>query len=253
MKYIDLHTHIAYGLDDGAQTLSETIEFLNYAKEHNYETIVLTPHISHSNKEDYLKMYDRYLEIKEMGDVNVALGNEILVNHHIVDLLKSKQFYTINNSSYILLEGDLRLSYREMLDALDDHLNEILSLGYKPVIAHIERYYRDEIDLDYVEYLRNKGCVIQVNTSSLLSKTGYKKVRPLLEKQYVDIIASDAHDLTRRKLNMGEAYFFLKKKQYNLNFIDDMMYNHPKSILDNKLIDRKVYKKRNIISILLDM
>lgn len=121
-----------------------------------------------------------------------------------------------------------------MLDALDDHLNTILSLGYKPIIAHVERYYQDEIDLEYVDYLIQKGCIIQINTTSIISESDYKKVQPLLDRQLVHVIASDAHDLKRRTLNMEKAYQILMKKHYDNSYIEDMMYYHPKIILENR-------------------
>ena len=245
MKYIDLHTHIAYGLDDGAQDIVETLGFLQKAKEQNYEAIVLTPHMDETQKDKYEEMYQRYLELKQISDIELYLGNEILLNEYSSDLIKSKQFYTINQSKYILIECDLSNSYHHMLDELDNQLNTILSRGYIPVIAHVERYYKDEVDLDYVQYLIQKGCMIQVNTTSILAN--YKKVQPLLDAQLVHVIASDAHDLTNRTFNMDEAYQLLKKKQYDIEYIEAMMYHHPKAIIQNKILTDKIYKKRKTI------
>lgn len=242
MKYIDLHTHIAYGLDDGATDLEETLGFLQKAKEQNYEAIVLTPHMDEKQKDKYEVMYQRYLELQQMSDIDIYLGNEILLNEYSCDLIIAKQFYTINDSKYILIECDLSNSYHHMLDELDNQLNTILSWGYLPIIAHMERYYRDEVDLDYVQYLIDKGCVIQVNTTSILAD--YKKIQPLLEHQMVHVIASDAHDIQRRTFNMNEVYQLLIKKHYDEEYIEDMMYHHPKSILQNEKLINKTYQKR---------
>ena len=245
MKYIDLHTHIAYGLDDGAKDLLETKAFLQKAKVQNYEAIVLTPHMDETQKDKYEEMYQRYLELKQMCDIDIYLGNEILLNEYSCDLIKAKQFYTINDSKYILIECDLSNSYHHMLDELDNQLNTILSWGYLPIIAHIERYYKDEIDLDYVQYLIDKGCVIQVNTTSILAD--YKKLQPLLDQHMVHVIASDAHDLERRTFNMDEVYQLLIKKHYDKEYIEDMMYYCPKTIIQNKTWTKKRYQKRKAI------
>ena len=244
MKYIDLHTHIAYGLDDGAQDIVETLAFLQKAKEQNYEAIVLTPHMDETQKDKYEEMYQRYLELKQMSDIDIYLGNEILLNEYSIDLIKSKLFYTINYSKYILIECDLSNSYHHMLDELDNQLNTILSRGYIPVIAHIERYYKDEVDLDYVQYLIQKGCVIQVNTTSILAD--YKKIQPLLDYQLIQVISSDAHDLKRRTLNMDEVYQLLKKKHYDSEYIEAMMYHCPKAIIQDEVLPKKTYQKRNV-------
>lgn len=245
MKYIDLHTHIAYGLDDGAQDVEETLGFLQKAKEQNYEAIVLTPHMDETQKDKYQEMSQRYLELKQMSDIDIYLGNEVLLNEYSSDLIKSKQFYTLNQSKYILIECDLSNSYHHMLDELDNQLNTILSMGYSPIIAHIERYYKDEVDLDYVQYLIQKGCIIQVNTTSIL--TDYKKIQPLLDQQLIQVISSDAHDLKRRTFNMDEVYQLLKNKHYDIEYIEAMMYHHPKAIIQDKILSRKIYQKRKAL------
>ena len=245
MKYIDIHTHIAYGLDDGAKSLEESIQFLQEAQKHQYEAIVLTPHIKEVNPTYYGQIKQRYLELHQLSnDIKLYLGSELLLNEQTGDLLKSKQFYTMNESSYLLIECDVRASYHHMLDALDTYLNTILSLGYTPIIAHIERYYKDEIDLDYVEYLIQKGCIIQINTTSILSE--YTKIQPLLDQQMVHVIASDAHDLERRVLNMDDVYHILLKKHYDKIYLEDLMYHHPKSIVENRPIHIRTYKKRSL-------
>ena len=198
-----------------------------------------------TQKDKYEEMYQRYLELKQMSEIDIYLGNEILLNEYSCDLIKSKQFYPINDTKYILIECDLSNSYHHMLDELDNQLNTILSWGYLPIIAHIERYFKDEVDLDYVQYLIDKGCIIQVNTTSILAD--YKKIQPLLDHQFVHVISSDAHDLKRRTLNMDEVYQLLRKKHYDIQQIEDMMYHHPKAIINNQVIDQKEYKQRNIV------
>ena len=89
MKYIDIHTHIAYDLDDGAKTKEETIKFIEIAKQQNYEAIVLTPHINYNTIHQYEEIYQRYLEIKQYtNEIKIYLGNEILINEQMVKLLQ---------------------------------------------------------------------------------------------------------------------------------------------------------------------
>lgn len=255
MKFLDLHTHMAYGLDDGASSLHESMEMFELAKQQGYEGIVLTPHIDSLKMDLYDKMYKRYIELTDIADqygLSLYLGNEILLDDHIMNLFNSDKFYTINNSSYVLIECNLKLSYHHMLDNLDLYLNSILSKGYIPIIAHIERYYKDCIDLDYIEYLIDKGCLIQVNTNSILNDKLYKKVQPILEHQYVHIISSDTHNLDRRKPNMKDVYDVLVNKHYDINYIEDMMYNNPKLIINNKSISRTCYKQRSLFAKLIN-
>ena len=252
MKFIDLHTHVAYNLDDGLKTKEETLNAFIQANKQGYESIVMTPHINmNSSKEYYQVIKDRYNELKEEAleyGLGLYLGSEIKLDDGTLDLFNQSFIYTINESRYILIECDCTLPYHYIFDKLEDYLNVFLNKGYRPVIAHIERYFKDDIDLDYIEYLIQKGCLIQINTNSLLDKKNYKKVQSLLDQHLVHLVCSDAHSLyNHRTLNMSEAYHVLKNKRYDNQYIEDIMYNHAYMIIHNKDIEIKKYKKRNIL------
>ncbi len=250
MKFIDLHTHIAYNIDDGAKSIGETKEMLKQASIQGYTGMCMTPHIDKETASlDYYHLVnDRFNELKELAssyNIKIYIGNEIKLDEHTMSILNDNLFYPLNHSRYILIECDLSQPYHHIFDYLEDYLNLILLKGYIPIIAHVERYYKDEIDLDYIDYLRQKGCLIQINTTSIINK--YKKVKTLLDYHYADIISSDAHDPHKRNINMLDAYKILVKKGYNHEYLEDIMYNHADMIIHNKDVVRKKYKKRNLI------
>ncbi len=252
MRFIDLHTHIAYQIDDGAMSLEETQSMLEQAYKQGYEGIVMTPHINKTVTEEYInKINHRYNELQVFAkqyNIQLYLGSEILLDENTLDILSQQLFYSIHKSDYILIECNLRLHSNHIFDYLDEYLNVLLSKGYKPIIAHVERYFSDAIDLNYIEYLIAKGCYIQINTNSLLDIKAYKKVKCLLDRHMVHFIASDAHfSQGKRIINMKQCFDVLCQKKYDPHYIEDLMYNNAYNVVNNRNLSVNNYKKRNLL------
>ena len=262
MKYIDIHSHIAYGLDDGITNKEDMIQAIQSAKKQDYKAIIMTPHITcGEHDQSYLDLIQsKFEELKAMGNdygIDVYLGNELLLNEKVYKMILNNSFHTINQSKYVLVEANLRDSSNEVERVFDVCLNELLSKGYVPILAHLERYFKDGIDLDYAQYLIDKGCLIQVNTTSILDEgtyeSDYRNAIALLDGHYVHFIASDAHrgkvnDM--RVLNMEKAYDKLDKMGFDDDYLYDLMYENGKRIINNEEKEKIVcnqYKKRSII------
>lgn len=203
---VDIHTHIIPFVDDGSDSLEDSIEMVRHAISIGVSTIYCTPHYI---KGRYEKSID---EIKENFDllvnevkrlnlpITLYLGQEILYTgeEDIIKMLNENKLLTLNNSKYILLE----FPFVREIDDLGELIYNFSCYDYKVIIAHIERY--EWMDLKKVYELKNEGALIQINADSLLKLTDkkeYKFVKKLLKLKLVDFIASDTHSFRPSNLN----------------------------------------------------
>lgn len=139
----DIHCHIVYGVDDGAQSLEEAVRMVESASMSGTKGIVATPHTNvPGSYENYWnpELLDKIKElrnaVKESGaDIQIFCGQEIFCTSQTVDLLKSGRAITLNNSKYPLLEFD----FYEYADSVYMKLEKIIAEGYTPIVAHPER------------------------------------------------------------------------------------------------------------------
>lgn len=201
---VDIHTHLIYDVDDGCQTIDESITMIKTLKELGFNKVIITPHYiansekeeecySHPVNENIKKLNEiKELLIEENIDIEVYLGNEILIDNNLKDLLHSKKVSTLNNTKYILIE----LPFKNKIINLGDLIFEIKCKGYIPIIAHPERYYYFQDDYKLVDKLKEQEILFQSNFTSI-DKTSSKGTRKLfkylLKNQYVDYLATDIH------------------------------------------------------------
>lgn len=256
MKYIDLHGHYAWNIDDGIRSKDEAIEAISLAKQQGIIEIVATPHIEckNINEKQFQKILERIENLQELGyqyGLNVKSGCELKLDENVNTVLSKKLYVPIENTKYILCEYDLRKPTKEFIEESDGYLFEVISEGYKPIVAHIERYFYEELDTEYIKYLVELGCVIQINTTSILGLGNlehHKNALKLIEKQLVHVIASDTHSSQGvRCPNMKECYEYLYKCGYQKNYIDLLMYENPKRIINNNKIITPYFKKNKLL------
>lgn len=250
MKLIDIHTHLAWGVDDGIQSKEDMLTVLKQAKEQGISAICLTPHITigESSEEQLMLMKQRHKELRTLSDITICLGSEVKITSA---LNEQSKYYTLNNGKYVLIEGEVMKDGNDFIELMDDYLNVFLNKGEIPLIAHIERYFKGDLDVEYVRYLKEKGCILQVNSTSILNRlndSDYENAMKLLDEQLVDVIASDVHRISgSRGLCLLECYEALNKMGFDSKYIEDMMYRNPTNILNNKALVKRKYKKRNIL------
>lgn len=212
---IDLHTHILPGIDDGSQSLEESVEMCRIAWESGTRGMAATAH-GNGEKGCSLKSYkDAFrLLIRELKKEEIPLeiypGMEVYMNEEAVSGLKNGGFLTLNHTSYVLAE----FSFDEELWMMDEYLSMLEDAGYCPVIAHAERYAAVQRNPEAVYVWVNKGYAIQVNKGSFLGTFGKRErdtALSLLSHNLVHVIASDTHGLHMRTPNMKKILQFLDK------------------------------------------
>lgn len=198
---IDIHSHSLPGVDDGAQTMEESMDMIRAAKDQGFKSIILTPHyILNSNFESGIKENKDILKtlkktVKDAGiDLILFLGNEVCFQVDILDFVEKDCFLTMNDSRYLLIETRSQLTDLYNFEAF---LFKLQLKGYIPIIAHPERYDFVQKDPNILGNLVAHGSLAQMN---MLSLTGFygtsaqSAAKILLTHNMVHFLASDAHN-----------------------------------------------------------
>ncbi|MFA6084151.1 tyrosine-protein phosphatase [Mucilaginibacter sp.] len=192
---VDMHSHVLPGIDDGAQTPEESIFLIKRMMELGIKKIIATPHV----------MIDYYRNDHESIGNALAILKEELKNQNIdIDISAAAEHYfdesfekRIDDRLVLTMGGNyvlFEISFISQPPNLIQIIQKMLDMGYKPILAHPERY--NYMDVDQLRRIRMMGCNLQLNTISL---TGYygkaTKVlaEELVDNQMIDFISSDMH------------------------------------------------------------
>ncbi len=201
----DLHCHILPSVDDGSDSLETSLALLNEEIQNGVSSVVLTPHQNEENicKDELIKHFEEFKKNINL-DIKLYLGSEIYYYDNLLDDLNKGKMLTINNTKYVLVE----FSTREQTD-IPSIVYDLKVSGYKPIVAHIERYdYLTNDDLEEIA----KYALIQVNAKSFERKEYKKVLKFLLKNKLVSFVASDAHNLRSRNVDFSEAKKIISKK-----------------------------------------
>jgi protein-tyrosine phosphatase len=235
---IDIHCHLLYGVDDGAQTIEESRAMLRVAKEQGVEAIILTPHYRHGMfaypQEVIAEHYTKLRPYAEQLGIGLALGTEYHVNSEMVEAFESGRCRTLAGSRYVLCE----YSPSSEFSYLYTTAQELVLHGYVPVIAHAERCPCIVADLRGVNRLRELGAWVQLNADAILGMEGLstkKFCKKMMKADYVDVIASDSHGVDKRACHLGQCRQVLLKK-FGEEYTGRLLYRNPAKIIAGALV-----------------
>ncbi len=203
----DIHSHILPSVDDGSQSMSESLQLLSLMRSQGITDVIATPHFYplEDTFDDYKrrisKAYKALLKETEGKDLpNIYLGSEVLYYRYIGSS-ESVFGLCLNNSRYLLLELTDECICKEFFEDMENLYNK---LGITPIIAHLERYCHAPNYKKLLKYIKNSPLLAQINASSLFSQSRRVTER-LIKGGYVNFIATDAHSVTRRPPLMKQA------------------------------------------------
>ncbi len=194
--YIDIHSHLLPGIDDGTKTMKETENILNCLMNLGFSGCISTPHINpgvwNNNHNIIKEKYQQTLKSINIAEqILLHPASEYMLNDSFTKILDCDSLMTIMDN-YVLIE----LSYVNPPLALNEIIFEIQQKGYQPILAHPERYtYYHHHPSKYYQ-LKSAGVLFQLN---LLSTTGYygkevaKMANLLLKNEKIDFVGSDIH------------------------------------------------------------
>lgn len=214
--FFDLHSHMLCGVDDGAQTPEEMYAMLEMAYEDGTRALCLTPHYSPFHFGDTsqkalesFELLQAYVQ-KNHPDMRLYLGHELGYHSSCLESLKSGRCRTIAGSRYVLVDFPETVSFFEIEKAMD----MLQASGYIPILAHTERYRCLFGKLSWLNYYVDCGGIVQVNASSITGDWGWqvkKQWKKLFRAELVQLISTDAHNLTTRPPKMSACMKYLKK------------------------------------------
>ena len=224
----DLHSHLIPAIDDGVKSLEESIEIIKNMKELGYKKIIKTPHIMNhrypNKKKTILSGYELVKEelIKQSIDIELEVAAEYYYDEYFLEYIRQKDLLTFGDN-HILFE----FSYTSKPFGLEQAVYELLQNGYKPILAHPERYTYYSNSLEKYESLKDLGLLFQINLNSLHKFYGNKpKVAAeyLVKNGLVDFVGSDIHSMKYYKslksfVQTGKLNEVFEKNQIKNSFI----------------------------------
>ncbi|WP_457594130.1 tyrosine-protein phosphatase [Hydrogenimonas sp.] len=198
---VDIHSHLLPGIDDGAKTTYESIKMIKAYKNMGYQKLITTPHIMwhrYKNSSEIIMEKLEYLKdalADHEVEIEIEAASEYYLDEHFAKLLAKKEILTFGEN-YLLFE----MSYTRAPKDLREIVFDIEMAGYKPVLAHPERYIFMHDGFDEYEELKELGVYFQLNLNSLAgqySKNVQKIALELINRRMVDFLGSDVHKLSQ--------------------------------------------------------
>jgi protein-tyrosine phosphatase len=227
---IDIHCHMLPGVDDGAKDEAMALAMIEKSVNDGVTHIILTPHFRKYDENKRLKQTEIFEALKQTVKqkgipVELYLGREVYYKDNLIDQTKH---LAIDGSPYVLVEFSTTMEQN-----IEEIIFNLKVSKLKPIVAHVERYtYLNKQDYHQI---RLTGGLLQVNAGAIKGFEGFGKrrlIKYLLKNQLVDVVATDAHNLTNRKPNLKNAYESVLKK-YGKAYADLIFYENPKKIIDS--------------------
>ncbi len=225
---IDIHCHILPNFDDGAKDEEASLAMLQQAANQGVDTIVVTPHYRDDCLEEYQTKFEQL--VKQASELNIKLLRGFEYDMSYLMHEKHEILFQILDCNFVLIDFVNDFVTEQHLQLIDNLLTQ-----YKVVIAHPERLFGSD-DIAMLRELKEKGCYLQINARSLLSKAHkptLKFAHRLMRENLIHLVGSDAHDNVHRTINNKTAYDEITKR-YGSTVADALFIENNKLLLEDK-------------------
>lgn len=197
--WVDIHSHLLPGLDDGVKSIEETIYILKILKKLGYQKVITTPHVMSDHypntSADIITKLDEVKKLLQKHQINIKIeaAAEYYLDENLIEKINNKERLLTFGKNFLLFET----SFFNKPAFLEEAIFQMNTQGYQPVLAHPERYGYLQNDLKLLEKLKNMNIFLQMN---LLSFTDYYSVdvkkfaRKLLKANLIDFVGTDCHN-----------------------------------------------------------
>ena len=234
---IDIHSHILYGVDDGAKTLDDSLAMLQAAVASGTTDIVATPHadIEYKFQPELIRERMAELNAANQAEVRIHRGCDFhLTFDNVADALANPTKYTINHKRYLLVE----LSDMVIFKSTEPDFLRLQDAGMLLVITHPERNPLLRQRLEMIRKWVSLGYYTQITAQSLFGRFGTKAKafsEILLQENLVHFIASDGHDIKHRPPTLDEAFRYVSK-YYGEKRAVTLFFTNPLAALNGDVI-----------------
>jgi protein-tyrosine phosphatase len=235
---IDIHSHVLYGLDDGARTIEDSVAMVRMAAKHGTTDLVATPHANPKYRFNPETVQQR------LAEVSAAAGNVLRLHSgcdfhlsydNIQDAIGNPRKYTINQQRYLMVEFSDLLIFNNTTEIL----SRLEEAGMTPVITHPERNGLLRQRIDQIAAWVEGGACVQLTAHSLLGEFGRRAMqfsRTLLDRRLVHFLASDAHDCERRPPRLDLVHAWMKE-HYGDQLAELLCVTNPKATLTGESLE----------------
>lgn len=243
-RIIDIHSHVLPGLDDGAKDMDETLAMLRIAAKEGITDMIVTPHFNSgmrsANPKTILQVLRQVRTAAEENHIPIRLylGNEVYYFSELPNYLNEKRICTMNAGKHVLVEFSPSARFHYIRNAMDS----LRGAGYRPILAHVERYNALVEDIENVRHIKAIGVQLQVNVYSVIGKNGSSAkrfVHQILEEGLVDYVGTDAHGSKHRTPQMAKCRDLLLKK-YGEAYTTQLLAGNAMRMLQRKNKDKVI-------------
>ena len=225
--FVDIHSHILPNVDDGAKDIIESKTLIKNMRELGFSKIIGTPHTyTGLYNNNYDTINNSFLELKKnlKNCSQISFASEYMLEEELIEKTRNKNLLCLKDN-FVLVE----MSYISAPMNLYEIIYEIKVNGYKPILAHPERYMFYKNNFKEYYKLKKYGCLFQGN---LLSFTGYygslvsRISEKLLNYNLFDFVGSDIHKISHikafnEKININNISELEKIISKNIEFFGD--------------------------------
>lgn len=192
----DMHSHLVPGIDDGSQSLEDSVRFIENLYALGIKKFITTPHIHGEMYDNDTQKVQRYFQpLKDylathMPDVSIQVSAEYFLDTYFITHVLPKGLMPFGNNN-VLVEVSMagwNRQFNEMMFAVQAN-------GYHPILAHPERYLY-ETNMDVFAQLKDKGILMQMNLLSILGYYGKSikiNAEKMLQMGLYDFCGTDLH------------------------------------------------------------
>ena len=223
--FVDIHSHLLPGIDDGAQDLETSIALIQKMSSYGIKNFITTPHILgdlYPNTPKIIK--SKLKEVKDellrrnITDITIDAAAEYMMDEQFSAIIEKDEEILTLKDNLVLVE----MSYFSPPINLYDILFQLQLKGYKPVLAHPERYNSYHTNFQNYYKLKRAGCLFQLNLLSLTEQYGkyvQKTAEKLLKENMYDFVGTDTHHQNHLQLleKVGTKKNFKNIEQLMLN------------------------------------
>ena len=205
----DIHSHVVSGVDDGSSSPEESIAMLRMAYDEGSRTVFATPHYGAENGYDpdagvIRRNFDELVRLagEEVPGIRLFLGTEWYCADDLPERIRAGKAYTMNGTEYVLTEFLEWGEHTEPGEVMLRRLKKLRGEGYRPILAHAERYRAIQQDWDLAKRIQDLDVLIQVNAYDLYlnQKAATKDLAQwLASERMISFIGSDMHGLPPKR------------------------------------------------------
>lgn len=237
---IDMHSHILPNIDDGSQSIEESVNMLIEAKKAGFTAVVSTSHfieeVYNTSKEERKKIIKELEERLHDENIDIEIYNaaEAYISTNLNKFIKEEKLPTINETRYLLIE----LPMNSEIIYLNRIIEQLKENQIIPIIAHPERYSYVQKNPKILWNLIEEGVLFQSNYGSIIGeygKTAEKTVKKLLKNNMIHFLGTDAHRSKSIYTKMDEALKKIIKVigEENFKLLSEV---NPQKVLQNQII-----------------